>query len=162
LNGAIKPNNTIDLSDIVAHSAATPIAVPESTSSPIPISLAHSPDNLEHLEDPSDREVLSDHEDQNSSHERVKPVSKDRAGVDPFKALRFPYIFPSYTLDFAELEENADAFFNPSVQKKETLTSAARKMVPYFLNRVKEDKDTFPPKFLFDEKKLKFVHLLTR
>jgi len=35
-------------------------------------------------------------------------------------------------LDFAELEENADAFFNPSIQKKETLTSAARKMVPYF------------------------------
>ncbi|KAK3846662.1 MAG: hypothetical protein J3R72DRAFT_433292 [Linnemannia gamsii] len=172
LNGAIKPNNTVDLSDIVARLAATPVAVPESTSSPIaetvakdktiPISITHSPDDLSHLEDPSDHEVLSDHEDQNSSDERVKAVSKDRVGTDPFKGLRFPYIFLSYMLDFAELEENADAFFNPSIQKKETLTSAARKMVPYFLNRVKEDKDTLPPKFLFDEKKLKLVHLLTR
>ncbi|KAG0353068.1 hypothetical protein BGX24_007368, partial [Mortierella sp. AD032] len=106
LNGAIKPNNTVDLSDIVARLAATPVAVPESTSSPIaetvaedktiPISITHSPDDLSHLKDPSDHEVLSDHEDQNSSDERVKPVSKDRVGTDPFKGLRFPYIFLSY------------------------------------------------------------------
>ncbi|KAG0273198.1 hypothetical protein BGZ95_010984 [Linnemannia exigua] len=118
--------------------------VPELTSSSIaetmakdktiPISVAHFPDDLSHLKDPSDREVLSDHEDQNSSDEHVKPVSKDCIGADLFKGLRFPYIFLSYMLDFAELEENA----------------------------VNEDKDTLPPKFLFDEKKLKLVHLLTR